>query len=339
MKVLFFGAGSYAGHLWEEIKTEPKLYLDEYLAFTDNDERLWGKFLCGVKIIAPTEICSYDSDLIVISSTIYERAIHRQLIEELGIQKEKVYTWQEYTRFCSARRIHREKYGIDISKNGDSLIHSGRAVVYTAITGNYDSLKDPLFTDDNLSYVCITNNVNIKSGIWDVKYIEDNHMDNIHLARHIKMNPHVYFPDYEISIWVDGKFRILDDLRVYAARYRRQSNILCFPHPERSCICDELAACILWTNGINKSMIMQVADYLKEGFPTHYGLYDTGCIVRFHNDASVKRVMKQWEDEVTKYSFRDQLSFPYVCWKNGYTPDICDLDIGRNHWLSYKGHL
>ena len=49
--------------------------------------------------------------------------------------------------------------------------------------------------------------------------------------------------------------------------------------------------------------------------------------------------MKKWENEIQKYSIRDQLSFPYVCWKNNFYPDISDLDINRNPWLLYNEHL
>lgn len=338
MKVIFFGAGSHAKHLWTQIIKDPEFYTDEYIAFADNNKNIWGSNFCGKEVIAPSRIYHYGIDIILIASILYEDVMRKQLVEDLGISDKKVYIWEDYKRLCYANRVYREKYKNTERVKESEQIGKDRVVIYTAITGNYDTLKDPLFTNDSLTYVCFTNNPKIKSKIWNVRYIEDAHLDNVHLARHIKMNPHLFFPEYDMSIWVDGKFQILDDLRVYAKRYRRQSGILCFPHPERLCICDELAACILWTNGINKDMIVQVADYLKKDFPVNYGLYDTGCIVRFHNDDSIKRLMEEWENEVKNYSFRDQLSFPYVCWKNKYIPDICDLDIAHNQWLQYTGH-
>lgn len=339
MKIIFWGAGSYAASIWKKIETESKLYTDEYLVFVDNNKKLWGQYFCKRKVIAPKDIHRFEADLIVITSTLYENSIRSQLTDELDIAKEKVLAWWQYSRLCYTNSIYKERYG-NIYQNNRTLQNNlEHTVIYTAITGDYDSLKEPLFTGDNLTYVCITNNPNIKSKIWNMEYIKDDQMDNVHLARHIKMNPHLYFPDYEKSIWVDGKYQIMDDLRTYAAQYQKQSNILCFPHPERACICDEVAACILWTDGINKDMVIQVADYLKDGYPLNYGLYETGCMVRIHNDEYVKMLMSRWEDEIVKYSFRDQLSFPYVCWKYKYMPDICNLDINRNQWLLWKAHL
>lgn len=341
MKVIFFGTGDYAKFLWGNIEKEKQLYTDEYIAFADNNKNIWGSSFSGKNIIAPDEIRNFDTDLVIIASTSFEKSIRKQLLHELEVPEYKIYTWEDYSRLCYARYIYRKRYDTMAQNEIKKIfpIKKQSIVIYTAITGNYDSLKDPLFIADDLVYVCITNNPYIKSDTWNIKYIENNGMDDVHLARHIKMNPHLFFPEYEMSIWVDGKFQILDDLRKYAIQYRKQSDIVCFPHPERLCICDELAACILWTNGVNREMIIQVADYLKKEFPINYGLYDTGCMVRCHNDESVKDLMEQWEQEIIKCSFRDQLSFPYICWKNGYEPDICDLDIGRNPWLRYKGHL
>lgn len=339
MKILFFGAGSFAHDIWKEIKLKSYLYIDEYLAFVDNNLYLCEKFLDEIKIIAPYEIPNYTFDFIVITSAAYEKQIRMQLMNQLKLPEVKILTFLEYSRKSYARWAYWNKYGRQKRNNVVSVNKLERIVVYTAITGNYDKLKDPLFLTDNITYVCFTNNRTIKSKIWNVEYIKDDFLDNMHLAKHFKMNPHQYFPDYEISIWVDGKYQILDDFRSYIAQYQKKSSILCFPHPERQCICDELAACILCTSANNRDMINQVSDYLRDGYPLNYGLYEGGCIMRFHNDEIIKMLMKKWEDEVYKYSVRDQLSFPYICWKNKILPDICDLDINKNQWLIHTGHI
>lgn len=335
MKVIFFGTGAFAQYIWKQLEEYPELYIDDYGAFTDNNENLWGQDFFGRKIIEPGKLPDCDADLIVIATTTYEIAVREQLTQKLSISGEKIYNWKEYSRLCYARNMYRKRYR-SAKQGGKNFDPAKPMVVYTAITGDYDSLKEPLFTGENLTYVCFTNNRNIKSNVWNIEYIDNKKLDNVHLARHIKLNPHLYFSDYEMSIWVDGKYQIMDDLRKYVTKYQKQSNMLCFPHPQRACICDEVAACILWTNGNNKDMIIQVADYLRNNYPLNYGLYETGCIVRFHNDDFVKMLMNEWEQQIMGYSFRDQLSFPYVCWKNNFLPDICDLDINHNQWLLQK---
>lgn len=338
MKIIFFGAGSFARKKWEQVRSDTQLFKDEYIAFADNNKELWGKYIDGKRIISPLEIHSYSPDIIVITSNLYGEFIRRQLMEELNIQQQKIYTCAEYERLSYASNVYRKRYGHSSLKSFN-FFQKKSTVIYTAIMGNYDILKEPVVKVDDLTYVCLTNNPNIKSSIWNIEYIQNNFMDDVHLARHIKLNPHLYFKDYEMSIWVDGKYQIMDDLGVYAEHYIKQSNVLCFPHPERECICDELGACIFYNKGKNKDMIIQVADYMKSGYPLRFGLYDTGCMVRFHNDDIVKKIMSEWESEIKNYSFRDQLSFPYICWRNRFQPDICDLDINRNRWLLVKEHL
>lgn len=338
MKIIFFGAGTFAQNIWSDITSKSEVYMDEYIAIADNNFQLCRSSFIGIPIIAPHNIDNYDFDFIVITSLNYENEIRNQLLEQLNISKEKVLTYLDYSRRCYASWMYRKSYGMFIQDKRDSLVELKKLIVYTAITGNYDTLKDPLFIADNITYVCFTNNRDIKSEIWNVEYVEDSSMDNMHLAKHFKMNPHQYFPDYEISIWIDGKYQILDDFRTYIRQYQKESGILCFPHPERQCICEELAACILCTTANNRDMINQVSDYLREGYPLNHGLYEGGCLVRLHNDAAVKGLMKRWEDEVYKYSVRDQLSFPFLCWKYGILPDICDLDINKNQWLIHTGH-
>ena len=338
MRVIFFGAGNFAKNVWKQITENGQIYKDEYLAFADNNSDLWGKHFCGKIVINPNYIKKYRADLIIITS-IYEKAIREQLKIEFGIPPKQIYLYTDYSRRCYAEWAYRKRYGNSISIKKQNVFNTDRIVIYTAITGDYDELKEPLFLSDALTYVCITNNPNIKSKVWNIEYVKDDSMDNVHLARHIKMNPHIYLREYETSVWVDGKYQIMDDLRKYIWMYQRQSNILCFPHPERQCICDEIAACIILNKGQKRDMLIQVSDYIRKGYPLNQGLYETGCMVRAHNDRQVKFLMKKWEDEILKYSIRDQLSFPYVCWKNKFEPDICNLYINENLWLAAKEHI
>ena len=60
MKVIFFGAGSYAKFLWEQINKNKQLYIDKYRAFADNNENLWGRYFCEKRVISPNRIKEYE---------------------------------------------------------------------------------------------------------------------------------------------------------------------------------------------------------------------------------------------------------------------------------------
>ena len=65
-------------------------------------------------------------------------------------------------------------------------------VCYTCIIGNYDTLKDPKYITDNFDYICFTNNKNLKSNIWTIKYIDvsfNDKISQIKFQRYLKVNP------------------------------------------------------------------------------------------------------------------------------------------------------
>ncbi|MGE6539335.1 hypothetical protein [Bacillus luti] len=47
-----------------------------------------------------------------------------------------------------------------------------KVIVYTALFGNYDSVKEPLFIDENIDYILFTDNRSIQSNNWKTKILE-----------------------------------------------------------------------------------------------------------------------------------------------------------------------
>ena len=110
--------------------------------------------------------------------------------------------------------------------------------------------------------------------------------------------------------------------------------MLCFPHFMWADICDELSFLIGYRPDGKKVYITQVADYIREGFPIDFGNYDTGVLVRDTSNDEVRSLMDLWWNQLIKYTYRDQLSFQYLLWKYDFMPDICDLFIEDNRWLT-----
>lgn len=336
MKIVFWGVGEFATNIYNKIIGNRSLYADEYICFCDSNSLVWGKDFFDIKIIAPDELERKEFDYVVILS-IYEKAIRGRLQNELGVETEKILTYWEYEAICHTRYVHKQRYGNEQDIH-NTVFNTKKLVVYTSITGNYDDLKDPLYVDSDIEYVCFTNNPGIKSKIWNVEYIKDEALTNMMLAKKMKLFPHIMFKDYDTSVWVDGSLQILGDLRLYIMKYEKLCSMLCFPHNNRNCIYSEASQCILSGKGKKEQILRQISDYYNEGYPINNGLYEMGCIVRNHNDERVVNLMEQWYKQIENYSNRDQLSFPYVCWKNNFLPDICDMNINRNSWLLISGH-
>ena len=338
MKIFFWGAGRYANNIWNKIEENPEVYLDDYIGFIDNNPNLWGNYLFGKKIISPYEIKNYKIDRIVITS-IFAEEIKKQMINEIRIPEEVIFSFEEYDQSCFANKKFAERYRYSTAINDSyNCFNDKKTVVYTAIMGDYDDLKLPLNVNHNLTYVCFTNNYKLKSDIWHIEYIKEKSLDNVHFARKIKTKPYLFLKDFEVSVWIDGKFSIHNDLKKYIEKYGRNKPMLCFPHHVRECIYDEAVAC-MWVHKDSKEKIIhQISDYYKEKYPFNNGLYETGCIVRLHHDEYIKKIMDQWYEQIEVYSYRDQISLPVVCWKNNFIPDICNLNINKNDWLKWHTH-
>lgn len=336
-KIVFFGVGGHARYLWKQIINAP-FFQDEYIAFADNNSKLWGKKFESITIIPPADLIRIEADAIVITST-YEKEIERQLKNELEISEEKIYFFSDYRKKCFAKWQYDKNYKKTENNSSDYIgFDTNHIVIYTAITGNYDTIKEPVFTDGRTTYVCFTDNPDLKSAIWNIEYIQDERLDAMHLAKKVKLFPNLYFREFETSIWVDGSLKILKDLKSYIKKYEKNQPILCFPHSRRECIYDEAGTCLYMQKGEKEKVLNQIVDYYQMRYPLNNGLYEMGCIVRRHNDTFVQKLMDDWAKEIGKYSYRDQLSFPVVCWKNDFRPDVCDLDIGRNDWLKISEH-
>lgn len=222
----------------------------------------------------------------------------------------------------------------------ENVIHfCGRGVIYSAVTGGYDDIKEPQYVNPNLDYVLFTDNPDIKSEIWDVRLIEQSkELDPVRMARRIKILGHEYLPEYDYSIWVDGKLGIIGDLEEYVQRYRSMEPILCFNHYVNDCIYEELDACASLNKDSLEVMQKQIDRYRSEGYPEHNGLIESAIIVRDIHNEKLQDVMGDWWSEVLHGSKRDQLSFNYACWKNDFMYDTSDLYIYSNKYVELYFH-
>lgn len=193
-----------------------------------------------------------------------------------------------------------------------------KKVIYTCITGEYELLDDPFVMSDGYDYVCFTNYSRIASDIWELRPIPEelNGLSEVKKQRCIKINPHKYLPEYDLSIWVDGSVKLQKDVNDFVAKFCKDGNIFIPEHPTRKCIYDEMDACIKLKKDTQANIQVQREKYTKENFPKNYGLVQSNIIIRRHNEPDCVKLMETWWAEVKNYSHRDQLSFDYARWKN-----------------------
>ena len=226
----------------------------------------------------------------------------------LGIKKVKKYKEKNYQK--------------NTNENANYFSNE-RIAVYTCIFGNYDNILEPYFIPDNCDFYIFTDQeINTKSA-WKKMDLpnEINEMSNIDKNRYIKMLPHLFFENYNYSIYVDGNVQILTDLTEYINKIDKDTGIGIHMHHLRDCVYDELEA-IVKMNKQNKKMANKYKEKLdEEKMPRNYGLLQCNIIARKHNNLICKKVMESWWDEFKESIKRDQISLPYVLYKNNINID------------------
>ena len=192
-----------------------------------------------------------------------------------------------------------------------------KKVIYTAITGNYDKLKEPKVVTEGFDYVCFTDNVKLKSPVWKILPITNPEgLDNTRLARKIKILCNSILKEYDLSIWIDGSVLIDCDLNNFIDVNYHGEDIVVPSNPYRSCVYEEADECIKLKKDSQDIIKKQMEDYKSEGYPEENGLVGTRLMIRNHRSKKVEEFMNSWWNEVNLKSKRDQLSFNFVLWKH-----------------------
>ena len=213
-----------------------------------------------------------------------------------------------------------------------------KCCVYTCITGDYDSLNTPKYIDKNFDYICFTNNKKITSNFWKIIYISDD-LDNLTLARKLKILGHEKLDKYDLTIWLDGSIDIRKPLSNFLNECcdLKNNDMVGFAHHQRDCIYEEMAACVyLYKENLDNANRLYNF-YKKEKYPEHNGLIESAVLVR-KNNIEVKELMKLWFEMLAEYSRRDQLIFNYCLWKKPIKMQFLNMNIFDNKYFIYTGH-
>ena len=197
----------------------------------------------------------------------------------------------------------------------------GKIVVYTCITGGYDFLRPPVKTD-GVDYICFTDDMNMAANGWTLRPMPEGleGLTKPKQQRMVKILPHKYLPEYDISVYVDGSFEVKGGLKEFLNGILYTGYSIFIPtHPTRNCIYKECEAVKKIKKDTTDLPDKQMKKYREEGFPEKLGLTQNNVIVRWHNNEDCKEVMEVWAEQVRNFSHRDQLSFFYALWKTKAT--------------------
>lgn len=194
-----------------------------------------------------------------------------------------------------------------------------RPIVYTSIYGNYDNLKSQ--PDIGADYICFTDNPDLKSETWDVRY--EPIYEHLHPRLRAKFHK-LICPFDTLSLYIDGSIEIVDPNILEELGAFMKNGFAMYQHPSgRDCIKSEVRESLLLEKYKDLPIKEQVDYYFSQGMPERFGLWACGLIMRDgkHSDFGSK-----WMLENTLWTYQDQLSLPYVVWKEKFKLDTITLN-------------
>ena len=208
--------------------------------------------------------------------------------------------------------------------------------VYTVLLGNYEELNEQeVMKDSGIDFICFTDNRNITSNTWTIRYIEPElPYDFTRSSRVLKICPHRLLKNYKISLYIDNSVKLLTIPEyIFEELYTDNDLFVCMNHSFRNTVLDEFEEVANLKFEFQNILIKQLNIY-QQLAPSIFNEkpYWTGFLIRQHNHEHVVKCMETWLSQIMRYSRRDQLSLNYVKNKCGLKIRSWDID---NHESKY----
>ncbi len=203
---------------------------------------------------------------------------------------------------------------------------SNKIAILTALSGTREKLHDPKTVFSNADYFAFVDTPQ-EAKSWQQKpllhFSNDSKYAGRRNAKIYKIMPHLFLPDYQFYFWVDVSHEVIMNPDLIIENYMKDSEIAVFKHTQRNCAYNEAVVINDLGYDHKDNVDRQIAFYRSQGFPDNYGLYELPVSIR-KNTPQTQLFNLMWWDQISRYSSRDQISFPFCLWKTGIVPKILD---------------
>ena len=201
-------------------------------------------------------------------------------------------------------------------------------VIYTAIFGDYDALRPVAWPG---RFVCFTDKT-IQVDGWETIVVPERRFSGpMREARMFKLLAHQWFPEVEMSLWLDGNVELLvAPEQIFA--FLQDADIAMCRHPTSKTLADEAALIIR----LGKADAGQVERQLAR-YDASLAVGATAWLVRRHTEAA-KALNEMWWSELTAHTLRDQLSLPCCLEHLGIKTKHVDVDLYDNKLMRIHPH-
>ena len=263
--------------------------------------------------------------------------IRRHLLEKADYRPRAYFpllSKRRRTRIAPGSKIHRLKK--ELSYPAERYFQDGRIAVYMAMFGSYDRIMDPLIQPDNIDYYMLSDKELPESSKWKAldphTFIPQELLrDPILCNRWCKMHPHLIFPDYDTSIYLDSNLLVVSDLTPFVT-FLDSFPVAMFQHWKRDCVYQEVQTCIEGMRDTRSNLLRHEKRLRTQGIPEHWGLLEAPVIARRHRDEECIALMDAWWENYLSGSRRDQLSLIETLWQKGIRPRQLGT-LGKNLYL------
>lgn len=217
-----------------------------------------------------------------------------------------------------------------------------RACVYTSMLGGYEKLNEqPIASRSSVPFLCLTDDPAITSDTWKTIVIEPCFpLDPVRSQRMLKLLPHRFLPDYDISLYIDNTVILKEPPELLLERYLPPGIQVALPtHSYRETVLSEFAE----VGRLGLDDPVRMSEQLN-----HYSASSPAALLqrpywsaiqfRRHHDEGVRCAFELWCAHVLRYSRRDQLSANVAFEQSRLSPDRIEID-NYESWFHTWPHV
>ena len=192
-----------------------------------------------------------------------------------------------------------------------------KIVVYSCLIGDYDKVSS-FYKQRGYDYILFTDQ-NIKRTNWTVfpipEEVEKLNVSDIKKQRYMKINPHKFFKNYDISIYIDANYIIKGDLDEFLTNTLNPIDHIYIPHLQFGKGIKQAIKKAL-DNKLDSEIVLKEVEqrYKNANVLENTGIVNAGLIIRKHHEKDCIQLMEKWWEEVEKYSHVDNFAFDYAAY-------------------------
>ena len=195
-----------------------------------------------------------------------------------------------------------------------------KIVVYSCLIGDYDKVST-FNKQRGYDYILFTDQ-NIKRTNWSVYPIPEEvlklNVSDIKKQRYMKIHPHKFFRNYDLSLYIDANYVIKGDLDDYLINTLNPIDHIYIPHLQFGKGIKQAIEKAIEKKLDDSNLLKEVMDrYNKLNILSKSGIVNAGLIIRKHNTKDCIKLMEKWWEEVRDYSHVDGFAFNYAGYKTG----------------------